>query len=246
MQEENGVPVDHGPGAMLSQARHQAGLSTIEVSEKLFLPESIIINLERGNYSRIVNHTFVRGYLRSYAKLMKIDADAVIDAFNALGLEDTYVPIRVAADNEARFGLSRPHHIISEKGIRRLGYIVVIGVLVAAGLWWLNEGGESIAKQKQSLSVNSQEAASIPPQSVGKPVPSIKQVAPKPVPPAGAAKDKVLLKKPKSSAATTTVAPARGESKPVTQAPAPKQKPAMKTATRSKTSGTTQLAENFN
>ena len=77
------------PGQRLQQARSEAGLSIEEVAARLCLRHSVIVDLEADDYSSISGMVFARGYLRAYSKLLGVDPDEIIEAFNALGLDET-------------------------------------------------------------------------------------------------------------------------------------------------------------
>ncbi len=61
------------PGPMLKQAREQAGLSTQQVAQRLNLRHSVVIGIERDDYEANMSITYVRGYIRNYARLVGLD-----------------------------------------------------------------------------------------------------------------------------------------------------------------------------
>ncbi len=62
-------------GIRLMQARQRAGLSQEEVSARLKMPVRVIRALESDDWARIGAPVFVRGQLRSYARLLGVDLD---------------------------------------------------------------------------------------------------------------------------------------------------------------------------
>lgn len=70
------------PGALLRAGREKAGLSVEQVAEKLHLLQSVVNSLEKDCYDRIRGDTFVRGYMRNYARLVGIDGDEVVGRYN--------------------------------------------------------------------------------------------------------------------------------------------------------------------
>ena len=66
------------PGALLRAGRERAGMTIEQVAEKLHLLQSVVNQLEKDCYDRIRGETFVRGYMRNYARLLGIDADEVL------------------------------------------------------------------------------------------------------------------------------------------------------------------------
>ncbi|MDR2016932.1 MAG: DUF4115 domain-containing protein [Burkholderiales bacterium] len=73
---------DNAPsaGAMLKAAREAAGLSIDEVSHSLKLVPRQIQALEQQIFTALPARAFVRGFVRNYARLLNIDADAVLAA----------------------------------------------------------------------------------------------------------------------------------------------------------------------
>lgn len=75
-------------GQTLRQAREQQQLSVAQVAQQLNLSKSLIEDLEQDRVDAKLSSTFVRGYLRSYAKLLKLPIQQVLEAYssNAKGL----------------------------------------------------------------------------------------------------------------------------------------------------------------
>lgn len=75
-------------GQILRQAREQQKLTTAQVAQQLNLSKGLIDDLEQDQVDAKLSSTFVRGYLRSYAKVLKIPAQQVLDAYsnNSKGL----------------------------------------------------------------------------------------------------------------------------------------------------------------
>lgn len=69
------------PGLLLQQARERGGLAREAVAKELNLRLSQVVALEEGDFKRFPGETFVKGYLRSYARLLKISPDEVLRAY---------------------------------------------------------------------------------------------------------------------------------------------------------------------
>jgi cytoskeleton protein RodZ len=70
-------------GQTLRQAREQQNLTVAQVAQQLNLGKSLIEDLEMDQVDAKLSSTFVRGYLRSYAKLLKIPAQQVLEAYSS-------------------------------------------------------------------------------------------------------------------------------------------------------------------
>ncbi len=70
-----------GVGALLKQSREQRGLTTAEVASQLRLKVSLIEQIEAEQWDPAVSATFIRGYLRAYAKLLKLPEHEILANF---------------------------------------------------------------------------------------------------------------------------------------------------------------------
>ncbi len=67
-------------GALLRAGREAAGLSVSAVAQQLKLAPRQVAALEDGDFSKLPGRTFVRGFMRNYARLLRLDSDAVLAA----------------------------------------------------------------------------------------------------------------------------------------------------------------------
>ena len=67
-------------GMLLAQGREAAGLSVDAVAQQLKLAPRQIRALEAGDFAALPGRTFVRGFVRNYARLVHIDAPAALAA----------------------------------------------------------------------------------------------------------------------------------------------------------------------
>ncbi|MCR9279660.1 MAG: DUF4115 domain-containing protein [Pseudomonadaceae bacterium] len=70
-----------GPGPILAAAREDMGVSTREIADALNLPLRVVEGIEANDASVLPATAFARGYVRSYAKLFDLDADALVSAY---------------------------------------------------------------------------------------------------------------------------------------------------------------------
>lgn len=80
---ETGMPESaRGIGERLRQTRIRAGLTPSEVGSQLKMPTYAIEALEREDWARIGAPVFIRGQLRSYARLLGLPADAIVESLS--------------------------------------------------------------------------------------------------------------------------------------------------------------------
>ncbi|MEM7304583.1 MAG: RodZ domain-containing protein [Pseudomonadota bacterium] len=121
-------------GATLRKAREEASYSIAFVADQIHLPEAVVEALEHNEFERLPGPVFVRGYIRSYAKLLDIDAQPLVGQIDG-GL------IPEVADSQ----MGKPIKIKTS----RLDPLVVWGAVtvcvIAVGLlfaWWMQESKE--------------------------------------------------------------------------------------------------------
>ena len=77
-----------GFGRRLQAAREAAGLTRLQVANKLRLKPELVQALEQEDISVLPAPAFVRGYIRAYAQLVDANADELIDLYSLLAVKD--------------------------------------------------------------------------------------------------------------------------------------------------------------
>jgi len=122
-------------GATLAREREQQGLSRADVAQRLHMSAWQVEALEAGDYSRLPKGTFLRGFVRNYAKVLALPADAVLSLLKEGRPHDPLPGIVVPTQN-IRFDpigerLSSPY-------VKAAVYAVVAVSVAFAGMyWWL-------------------------------------------------------------------------------------------------------------
>jgi cytoskeletal protein RodZ len=137
------------PGAMLRDARREKKLSQEDVSKQLRLSVRWIKDLENNDYSRAAALIYVRGYLRSYARLMDLSPDDVVAAFTTLGLEENYLrdhdDVKVIKHQSVPIISKSTRILVSRRTLRWLSSSALVVLVVLVGIWWQGQkkhGGE--------------------------------------------------------------------------------------------------------
>ncbi len=68
------------PGVRLAEARERLKLSAADVARQLKLSVAQVEALESGQFERLPGVVFVRGFIRNYARLVKLDPDELLEA----------------------------------------------------------------------------------------------------------------------------------------------------------------------
>lgn len=69
-------------GALLRRGREAAGMSLDAVAQQLKLAPRQVTALEEDDFAHLPGRTFVRGFVRNYARLVRIDAETVLAALS--------------------------------------------------------------------------------------------------------------------------------------------------------------------
>ena len=78
--EASGSAAALSAGATLRHARESAGWSIDMVSQQLKLAPRQVQALEADDFAQLPGRTFVRGFMRNYARLLHLDADALLSS----------------------------------------------------------------------------------------------------------------------------------------------------------------------
>ena len=118
------------PGRRVREARTAARLSQDDVAVRLRLDRRVVDALERDDHRSLPEPTFVRGYLRSYARLLGLPAGPIVEAYDREG----HTPPGLVAD------LSRRQEVrSSDPPVRLMTYVVVAALVTLGVLWWRYE-----------------------------------------------------------------------------------------------------------
>ncbi len=66
------------PGEQLAAARESHGMTVAEIARQLKLSPWQVEALEAGDYARLPGSVFVRGFIRNYARLVKLDPSSLV------------------------------------------------------------------------------------------------------------------------------------------------------------------------
>src|ERR1044071_5785568 len=88
-------------GELLKTARENAKLSLSEVALSTKINPKVLAAIENGDQSNLPAKTFLKGFVRSYAMFLKMDAEEVMKTFNAEMSPPPPAPAPVAPATEA-------------------------------------------------------------------------------------------------------------------------------------------------
>src|SRR5512139_2352546 len=122
------APQKFSIGAVLREAREQQGLSVADVANRIKFAPRQIEAMEADDYAQLPEATFVRGFVRSYARLLEIDAAPLLAA-----LPQTHVQQAAPAPEKKTIEVPFP----SVLAARKANIMWFAGALVAALLLFI-------------------------------------------------------------------------------------------------------------
>lgn len=116
------------PGLSLQQAREKKGLSLEEVSNRIKISVAQLDALERGDIQVLPGLAFARGYVRTYGRLLELDADVLVRDFNALYGGGAQRPVKTINRVKPQAHLGDP--------MIRVSVVVFVLILFGSSIWW--------------------------------------------------------------------------------------------------------------
>ncbi|MQA55233.1 RodZ domain-containing protein [Pseudomonas piscis] len=121
------------PGETLRQARESNGWALADVAHKLNLTVSSLSNLEAGAFDKLPGHTFARGYIRAYAKLLDMDQATLVQAF------DQYTGTDSQGSSVHALGRIEEPVRVSHTILRIVSLLLLVAVVGGGFIWWQDQ-----------------------------------------------------------------------------------------------------------
>lgn len=237
--QEQGNTGKATPGALLAAQREAMGWTVEQIADQLKLAVRQVKALEAGDYDALPNMAVTRGFVRAYAKVLKMDAAPLVAMIEAAQPISPEVVVAPRKDLAQSFSESRFPSMTSRSSSSPSGWLIGVAAVVvigAAGAYAYQSGllPSSLFEQKAeeakpaetpaietTLVKPGQDAASAPLQSPNVPlisVPPQGEQAAAGVAPATAPAAAAPVPAPTPAPVAAAPAPAPG---PVAAAPAP-------------------------
>lgn len=196
-----------GPGQLLRNAREQLGWTREQVASRIHLRLTLIAAIESDTYDKHTSHTFIRGYLRTYAKLVGIPEETILAAYDKLGLTP---PDNIDMQSFSR----RSRQQANDSRLKVVTWLVILVLIALSVAWWWQStarrsaGDEALAATEMGATSNTPSATVPPAVDVADPVvaPATSAAAATSVDPVASAAATTLPVDASSAVATTAVA----------------------------------------
>ena len=145
----NGLGNIQRPGEYLRQIRVSKTLELTDVAKELKMPVKTLQALEQDEYKSLPEATFIKGYYRSYAKFLNVDATGIIQRFDEIYQNDTGI---------------LPNHALNNSPIKIMGKLpgsnsdrnkkwfkrILIAIIAIALIWVVIAGIQKFTANKST------------------------------------------------------------------------------------------------
>lgn len=114
-------------GGLLSRAREELSLSQKDVASRLNLKEEFIAALDANDFDKLPAPTYVRGYIRSYAGAVNLNADNLINIYEG----SAEAPPEILPDVKPAVQASS-----RDKPVKAVTYLVTFTLVILIIAWW--------------------------------------------------------------------------------------------------------------
>ncbi|MGV8916309.1 MAG: helix-turn-helix domain-containing protein [Pseudomonas sp.] len=141
------------PGETLRQGRESKNWSLPDVATRLNLTVTSLSNVESGDFEKLPGHTFARGYIRAYAKLLGLDQTVLVQQF------DHYTGTDGHGSNVHSLGRIEEPVRLSHNILRIVSLLLLI-VLVGGGFFWWQDQAAMRGKEPSGMNLEHVEVES--------------------------------------------------------------------------------------
>lgn len=124
-------------GQILANARQSLGISLEDLSEQIRVPLKVLQQIEADDLPTNLPETFVRGYIRSYAKKVGVDEHAVLKEVETMGAS------KVDAMEMHSFS-KRSKRKRTERRLTIISWGIVAILAIALVAWWVQTKGSEM------------------------------------------------------------------------------------------------------
>lgn len=152
--QEEQKKVELSTGEILKQAREAKGLSLNELADLIRVPVNVIEAIEIDRVPKNLPETFIRGYIRAYAKKVDVEESRVLTAIDSSAVAE---PIEKEMQSFSR----RTKRQQLEKRLMYSTWILGGILVIAIVIWWMQDNANTdiapVAATEDSLSVEAEQ-----------------------------------------------------------------------------------------
>jgi len=154
-ETETPQPVLISVGDKLKSLREARNISALEVASKMHLDIRVINAIEDDDYHSLPDPIYIRGYIRSYSKLVGGDSDEMVKLFeHNVGVQEPEIIPEIKFPSQSSS---------SDKPVKAFTYLITLGLVVLLIAWWqsnfvidIHQDTESAVVAATNTSVNTE------------------------------------------------------------------------------------------
>lgn len=139
-QQTDDNPQIDSIGDKFRQARERLGFDIEQVADAIHLKRSVIEALEADDFASLPSQVFVRGYIRSYAKLLGINDEPL------LAIHNTHLPQQNLPPETVSVEVKKSKLGMAYEGDPLLFWTMILFISLVTSLalaWWINQGSSA-------------------------------------------------------------------------------------------------------
>ena len=122
----------YGPGPVLKAARLEKGLTVEHIASQIHLKASLILALEEDKYDPTISMTFIKGYLKLYARQVDVSEAQVLDGLDNLNMHKKE-PAKLQSFSR------RVAHQANDDKLMLVTYFILAVVVALVVVWWFQQ-----------------------------------------------------------------------------------------------------------
>ena len=136
-------------GALLKSKRTEKNIAIGEVAERLKFSAKQIESLESGDYKGLPEPIFIKGFIKTYARFLGLDADQITALLNE-AFPSQVTAVASALITESQNGLNFQDQKKSKSFPKWLPLLVIAVAVVGAVYLWQSKSSEQTRQQEKS------------------------------------------------------------------------------------------------
>lgn len=128
--------IGSGCGSALKAARETQGLSIHEVSSQLRLGIKQIQAIEQDDFDKLPQPSIVRGFIRNYARLLNVDVQPILEAYQRIVPNNAPLPLNVRSNGKSSV-IDQPSGTLRPQ--RVLILLFILALVAAAAYFYINQ-----------------------------------------------------------------------------------------------------------
>jgi cytoskeleton protein RodZ len=128
-------PQPMGPGQLLKNARLARHLSLQQIASRLYLKADLLAQLENDHYDQGISMTFIKGYLKLYARQVDVTEAEILDALDTLNMQKKE-PAKLQSFSR------RVSHQANDDKLMLVTYLILAAVVALVVVWWFQQDSQ--------------------------------------------------------------------------------------------------------